>query len=155
MALAMVLLAFCAVGMGIGTYLTGLLVALVDYARLILPLSDWRLRTDTNWFQGWTVYCIGAGDELGAAGSGVPVARVSRGRTIRQMVGVVMVAPAAFAALWFTAFGGGAINQVIAGKGPLTGGVQVVNMAIFHFLGQLPLSAITSLLVVLLLVISP
>ena len=39
------------------------------------------------------------------------IARVSRGRTIRQMVGVVMVAPAAFAALWFTAFGGGAIKR--------------------------------------------
>ena len=32
-------------------------------------------------------------------------------------MGVVMVAPAAFAALWFTAFGGGAIAQVIDGAG--------------------------------------
>ena len=46
-----------------------------------------------------------------------------------------------------------AIAQVIDGKGALTGGVQVVNMAIFQILGQLPLSAVTSLLVILLLVI--
>ena len=84
---------------------------------------------------------------------GVFIARVSRGRTIRQMVGVVMVAPAAFAVLWFTAFGGGAITQVIEGTSALAGGVQDVNSAIFQFLGQLPLASITSLLVVVLLVI--
>jgi BCCT family betaine/carnitine transporter len=152
MALAILLLAFCAVGMGIGAYLTGLLVALADYTRLILPLSDWRLRPDTDWYHAWTVYYWAWWCSWGPL-VGVFIARVSRGRTIRQMVGVVMVAPAAFAALWFTAFGGGAIKQVIAGQGPLTGGVQDVNSAIFQFLGQLPLSAVTSLLVILLLVI--
>ena len=138
MALAMLLLAFCAVGMGIGAYLTGLLMALGDYARLIMPLSDWRLRPDTDWYHAWTVYYWAWWCSWGPL-VGVFIARVSRGRTIRQMVGVVMVAPAAFAALWFTAFGGGAIAQVIDGAGALAGGVQDVNSAIFQFLGQLPL----------------
>jgi BCCT family betaine/carnitine transporter len=138
--------------MGIGAYLTGLLTALADYARFVLPLSDWRLRPDTDWYHAWTVYYWAWWCSWGPL-VGVFIARVSRGRTIRQMVGVVMVAPAAFAVFWFTAFGGGAIAQVIDGKGELTGGVQDVNMAIFQFLGQLPLSAVTSLLVVVLLVI--
>jgi betaine/carnitine transporter, BCCT family len=152
MALATLLLAFCAAGMGVGTYLAGLLSALGDYARLVLPLSDWRQRPDADWYHAWTVFYWAWWCSWGPL-VGVFIARVSRGRTIRQMVGVVMVAPAAFAVLWFTAFGGGAIAQVAAGTGALAGGVQDVNSAIFQFLGQLPLTAITSLLVVVLLVI--
>lgn len=151
MALAVLLLAFCAVGMGIGYYLTSLLSALGDYARLLLPLSDWRQRPDTDWYHAWTVY-YWAWWCSWAPLVGVFIARVSRGRTIRQMVGVVMVAPAAFAASWFAAFGGGAIAQVNDGKVGFAGGVQDINMAIFQYLGQLPLPAVTSLLVVLLLV---
>jgi betaine/carnitine transporter, BCCT family len=148
MALATLLLAFCAAGMGVGTYLAGLLSALGDYARLVLPLSDWRQRPDADWYHAWTVFYWAWWCSWGPL-VGVFIARVSRG----QMVGVVMVAPAAFAVLWFTAFGGGAIAQVAAGTGGLAGGVQDVNSAIFQFLGQLPLTAITSLLVVVLLVI--
>lgn len=152
MALATLLLVFCAVGMGLGAYLAGLVTALGDYARLILPLSDWRQRPDADWFHAWTVFYWAWWCSWGPL-VGVFIARVSRGRTIRQMVGVVMVAPAAFAVLWFTAFGGGAIAQVIDGTSALAGGVQDVNSAIFQFLGQLPLASITSLLVVVLLVI--
>ena len=152
MALATLLLAFCAVGIGLGAYLTGLVTALGDYAQLIGSLSDWRQRPDANWYHAWTVFYWAWWCSWGPL-VGVFIARVSRGRTIRQMVGVVMIAPAAFALLWFTAFGGGAIAQIDAGIGPLTAGVQDVNQAIFQFLGQLPLVAITSLLVVALLVI--
>jgi betaine/carnitine transporter, BCCT family len=152
MALATLLLAFCAVGMGVGTYLAALVTALGDYAVMILPLSDWRQRPDADWYHAWTVFYWAWWCSWGPL-VGVFIARISRGRTIRQMVAVVMVAPAAFAVLWFTAFGGGAIAQVIDGTGALADGVQDVNRAIFEFLGQLPLASITSLLVVLLLVI--
>jgi BCCT family betaine/carnitine transporter len=152
MLLATLLLVFCAIGMGIGAYLTGLVTALGDYARMIVPLSDWRSRPDTDWYHAWTVFYWAWWCSWGPL-VGVFIARISRGRTIRQMVAVVMVSPAAFAVLWFTAFGGGAIAQVVAGQGALTAGVTDVNQAIFQFLAQLPLTSITSLLVVLLLVI--
>jgi BCCT family betaine/carnitine transporter len=152
MALAVLLLAFCALGMGLGNYLMGLVVALGDYARLILPLSDWRARPDTDWYHAWTVFYWAWWCSWGPL-VGVFIARISLGRTIREMVAVVMVAPAAFAVIWFTAFGGGAIAQIEAGRGALTGGVSDVNHAIFQFLAELPLTAITSLLVVVLLVI--
>jgi BCCT family betaine/carnitine transporter len=152
MALATLLLAFCAVGIGLGAYVAGLFTALGDYAQLVLPLSDWRQRPDADWYHAWTVFYWAWWCSWGPL-VGVFIARVSRGRTIRQMVAVVMVAPAAFALLWFTAFGSGAIAQIDAGIGPLTAGVQDVNQAIFQFLGQLPLVAITSMLVVVLLVI--
>jgi BCCT family betaine/carnitine transporter len=152
MLLATLLLVFCAIGMGIGAYLTGLVTALGDYARMIVPLSDWRSRPDTDWYHAWTVFYWAWWCSWGPL-VGVFIARISRGRTIRQMVAVVMVSPAAFAVLWFTAFGGGAIAQVVAGQGALAAGVTDVNQAIFQFLAQLPLTSITSLLVVLLLVI--
>ena len=69
------------------------------------------------------------------------------------MVGVVMVVPTLVTIAWFTAFGGGAIAQVIDGSGTLAAGLTDVNMAIFQFLEGLPLAAISSLLVVLLLII--
>ena len=152
MALAALLLAFCAVGMGLGNYIVGLVSSLGDYARLILPLSDWRARPDTDWFHAWTVFYWAWWCSWGPL-VGVFIARISRGRTIREMVAVVMVAPAAFAVVWFTAFGGGAIAQIKAGTGALTNGLQDVNHAIFQFLAELPLTAINSLLVVVLLVI--
>jgi BCCT family betaine/carnitine transporter len=78
---------------------------------------------------------------------------VSKGRTLRQMVGMVMLAPTLVAVLWFAAFGGGAIAQVVDGSGALAAGLTDVNMAIFQFLEVLPLGGLASLLVVALLVI--
>ncbi|WP_372878163.1 BCCT family transporter, partial [Pseudomonas sp.] len=107
---------------------------------------------DQDWFQGWTVFYWAWWCTWGPL-VGVFVARVSRGRTLRQMVGVVMVVSTIVAIFWFSAFGGGAIAQVIDGSGALAAGLTDVNMAIFQFLEMLPLAAVTSVLVVVLLVI--
>ncbi|NQD96192.1 BCCT family transporter, partial [Pseudomonas sp. CrR25] len=112
----------------------------------------WIDRPDQDWFQGWTVFYWAWWCTWGPL-VGVFVARVSRGRTLRQMVGVVMVVPTLATIAWFTAFGGGAIAQVAAGSGSLAAGLSDVNMAIFQFLEVLPMGAITSVLVVLLLII--
>jgi len=152
MILAVLLLLLCVAGVGAGAYAAGLFSASIDYARFMLPLSNWIGRPDENWFHGWTVFYWAWWCTWGPL-VGVFVARVSRGRTLREMVMVVMVAPAVLAVLWFTAFGGGAIAQVDSGTGALAGGLQDVNMAIFQFLEQLPMPTVTSLLVVLLLVI--
>ncbi|WP_296270298.1 BCCT family transporter, partial [Pseudomonas sp. UBA6323] len=73
-------------------------------------------------------------------------------RTLGQMVGVVMLVPTVVTLRWFSAFGGGAIAQVIDGSGDLAAGLSDVNVAIFQFLEMLPLAGIGSLLVVALLV---
>jgi len=69
------------------------------------------------------------------------------------MVGGVMLVPTLVALAWFTAFGTGAIDQVISGSGTLAAGLTDVNMAIFQFLHMLPIPLISSGLVVILLVI--
>ncbi|MFV0663075.1 BCCT family transporter [Denitromonas sp.] len=152
MGLALLLVIFAILGVGVAVFLSGMISTSADYVSMFLPLANWVDRPDRDWFQGWTVFYWAWWCTWGPL-VGVFVAKVSKGRTIRQMVTVVMLVPTIVAIVWFTAFGGGAIAQVAAGSGALADGLKDVNMAIFQFLEVLPMSAITSLLVVFLLVI--
>jgi BCCT family betaine/carnitine transporter len=152
MLLALGLLVLVMFGMGIATVLSGAVTTTLAYAEYFVPLSNWINRPDQDWLQGWTVFYWAWWCTWGPL-VGVFVARVSKGRTLRQLVGVVMVAPTLASILWFTAFGGGGIEQVASGTGALAGGLKDVSLAIFQFLEVLPMPAITSMLVVLLLVI--
>lgn len=152
MLLALALLLLVVFGVGAASFFSGVLSSTLDYATYFAPLSNWVSRPDQDWFHGWTVFYWAWWCTWGPL-VGVFVARVSRGRTLRQMVGVVMVVPTLATILWFSAFGLGAIEQVIAGSSNLAKGLTDVNMAIFQFLEVLPLPAISSLLVVALLVI--
>ncbi|WP_417704310.1 BCCT family transporter [Pseudomonas sp.] len=151
MLLALALFLLVAVGIGGMAFFSNTLNAAVDYGQMFLPLSNWIDRPDQDWFQGWTVFYWAWWCTWGPL-VGIFVARVSKGRTLRQMVGMVMLAPTVVTLLWFSAFGGGAIAQVIDGSGALAAGLGDVNMAIFQFLEMLPLASIGSLLVVALLV---
>jgi betaine/carnitine transporter, BCCT family len=152
MVLALVLFVFVAIGAGFVAFLGGLGSTTANYAQYFLPLTNWIGRTDTEWFQGWTVF-YWAWWASWAPFVGMFIARISRGRSIRQIVLMVMLAPTVVALLWMTAFGDSAIAQVIAGKGALAGGIKDVTLTLFQFLEQLPLVSVTSLLVVALLVI--
>jgi BCCT family betaine/carnitine transporter len=81
------------------------------------------------------------------------VARISKGRTLRQMVGVVLVAPTVVSILWFTAFGDSAISGILHGSPAFAQGLGNVDTAIFRFLETIPMFAFTSVAVVMLLVI--
>lgn len=152
MSLALLLVVFVIFGVGGGVFMSGALDAAADYAAMFIPLANWIDRPDQDWLRGWTVFYWAWWCAWGPL-VGVFIARVSKGRTIRQMVGVVMLAPTLVAIVWFTAFGGGAIAQVAAGTSALSEGLKDVNMAIFQFLEVLPFAGITSLLVVFLLVV--
>jgi BCCT family betaine/carnitine transporter len=152
MLLALGLFLLVVAGIGVLNFFSSVLDTTVDFAEFFLPLANWVNRPDQDWFQGWTVFYWAWWCTWGPL-VGVFVARVSRGRTLRQMVGVVMVVPTIVAIFWFSAFGGGALTQVMDGTGALAAGLTDVNMAIFQFLEVLPLAAVTSVLVVVLLVI--
>ena len=152
MLLALLLFAIVVAGVGVMAFSSGVLNTTVDFGRYFLPLSNWIGRADQGWYHGWTVFYWAWWCTWGPL-VGVFVARVSKGRTLRQLVGVVLLAPTAVAILWFTAFGGGAIGNVASGTGALASGTMNVDMAIFHFLETLPMFGATSMLVVVLLVI--
>ncbi|MBB5174598.1 glycine betaine transporter [Texcoconibacillus texcoconensis] len=85
---------------------------------------------------------------------GMFIARISRGRTIREFVAGVLIVPSLLAVIWFTAFGGTALDMIMGGNDYL--GDLVMNnveVALFVTLGELPLAAITSVLALILILI--
>ncbi len=103
-------------------------------------LGDWTLFY-WGWWIAWSPFV------------GMFIARISRGRTIRQFVGGVLLVPVLFTFLWMTVFGNTAIELDMSGSVPL---VQQVGdnlpVALFETLEALPLSSITSLLATLLVI---
>ncbi len=107
----------------------------------------------TDWIGGWTLFYWG----WWIAWSpfvGMFIARVSRGRTIREFVGGVLFVPVGFTFMWMTFFGDTALHMVMV-QG-ITGLAEAVaedsSLALFAFFDQLPLSGFFSLLATLLVV---
>lgn len=104
-----------------------------------------------TWVQGWTIFYwawwISWTPFVGAF-----LAKISRGRTIREFVIGVMLVPTAVSLIWFGVFGGTAINLQLTGAlDVLAGATQETQM--FAVLQQFPLASITSGLVVVLVAI--
>jgi len=87
--------------------------------------------------------------------SGMFFARISKGRTIKQFMMVNLVLPATFGLVWFSVFGGSAINLQMNGAGIFeamqTGGNEV---AVFSFLQNFPMAGLTSVIYILAIYIS-
>jgi choline/carnitine/betaine transport len=123
------------------------------YAGDIVPLSFWNDSmaqfTDEGgwgWQAGWTVF-YWAWTVTWAPFMGVFLARISRGRTIRQFVGGVLVAPAAFTLVWFVVFGWSAmeIDGIGGSGGPISAAVaDSVPLAMFAFFDQFPAATLVS-----------
>ncbi|ROQ22546.1 BCCT family transporter [Gallaecimonas pentaromativorans] len=110
-------------------------------------------KPDHSWIGGWTLFYWG----WWIAWSpfvGMFIARVSRGRTIREFVIGVLCVPVGFTFMWMTFFGDTAIHMM------LTQGIDSIGQAveddtstaIFKFLKELPWSGVMSLLATLLVV---
>jgi choline-glycine betaine transporter len=79
------------------------------------------------------------------------IARISRGRTIRQFVTGVLIVPSLVSLVWFAVFGGTAIDiQRTTGDLVDTAGKVNVDSALFQMLDQLPIASVTTVLVMVL-----
>jgi choline-glycine betaine transporter len=78
------------------------------------------------------------------------IARISRGRTIRQFVGGVILVPSVVSLLWFAIFGGSAIHQQKTGLDPAAAGTE---QQLFAVLSHYPAATVTGLLVMVLVAI--
>ena len=132
--------------------MTGWATHLFDYFRDFPALTNWSGRTDTGWFHGWTIF-YWAWWISWSPFVGMFIARISKGRTVRQYLSVVVLAPVIIALVWFTAFGETAIAQFVSGTGELGGGLQATELGLFHLLDSLPLAAMTSTAAIMLLVV--
>ncbi|ADU28592.1 BCCT family transporter [Evansella cellulosilytica] len=85
---------------------------------------------------------------------GIFIARISRGRTIREFVAGVLIVPSLLAVIWFTAFGGTALDMIMGGNDHIANLVlENVEVALFVTLNELPLGMIMSGLAVILIII--
>ena len=106
-----------------------------------------------EWIGGWTIFYWGWWISWSPF-VGMFIARVSRGRTIREFLVGVLLIPSSFCFLWFTAFGNTAINAIInEGMTSLSDIVATdVPVALFQFFELMPMSNLLSMLGVVLIV---
>ncbi|OEE73466.1 BCCT family transporter [Vibrio ordalii] len=126
---------------------------LMAYIENIIPLSNPHGRTDEAWFQGWTVF-YWAWWISWSPFVGMFIARVSKGRTIREFLTAVLLVPTAVTLIWMSVFGGLAIDQVINNVGQLgANGLTEVPLAMFQMFDALPYGTLLSVIAVVLVLV--
>jgi choline/glycine/proline betaine transport protein len=119
------------------------------YLHQLIPLT---LNTDAfrgpEWQKSWTMFYWGWWISWSPF-VGMFIARVSRGRTIREFIAGVLFAPTLLTFVWFVVFGDSALHMELFGAGGVGESVQRnAAVALFALLNQLPLSWLTSSLAV-------
>ncbi|MCV2880951.1 BCCT family transporter [Actibacterium sp. XHP0104] len=130
---------------------------LATYVAEIIPLSNPIGREDTGYMQGWTSF-YWAWWISWSPFVGMFIARVSRGRTVREFVTCVLIIPSLVCVLWMAVFGGVAIDQVLSSPETSAVKAQVIDsynppLSLFAMLEGLPLSSITSVLGIILVIV--
>ncbi|TRD22666.1 BCCT family transporter [Palleronia caenipelagi] len=125
--------------------------SLVAYGRELLPLSMPFGREDVNFTQGWTSF-YWAWWISWSPFVGMFIARVSRGRTVREFIICVLLIPSMVCVIWMSIFGGTAIHQVVA-DGYTAAQEASLELQLFKMLDPLPLAGITSLIGIILVIV--
>ncbi|AVW89930.1 BCCT family transporter [Celeribacter baekdonensis] len=125
--------------------------SLMAYVEYLPALSNPIGREDVNFSQGWTSF-YWAWWISWSPFVGMFIARVSRGRTVREFVVCVLLIPSLVCVLWMSVFGGTALYQVI-NDGYTAAQDASLELKLFKMLDVLPLSAITSLVGIVLVVV--
>ncbi|MGF1748682.1 BCCT family transporter [Vibrio cionasavignyae] len=153
MIIAFVFLGFLAI-LNFTTVLDSVTTAVVGYVKNIIPLSQSSGREDTTWLHGWTVF-YWAWWVAYAPFFGMFVARISKGRTIREFLVCVMVVPTLVTTAWMSFFGGIAIQQIIDKVGQLgvEQGISDVSLSLFYMLDAYPIGNLLSIIAVALIIV--
>lgn len=159
-----------AVGLMIFVFFTGSTIFLARqivesiglYGQNLVPLAFWNDAlagyTDEEgwgWQGSWTVF-YWAWTVTWSPFMGIFLARISRGRTIREFVLGVLVAPTVFTLIWFSIFGWSAMEiDGIGGEGgPISAAVaESVPLAMFEFFENFPLTLLVQGLAVLIVAV--
>ncbi|WP_024794863.1 BCCT family transporter [Tomitella biformata] len=106
---------------------------------------------DDGWTSAWTIFYWGWWMSW-APFVGMFIARISRGRTIREFIAGVILAPTVVASIWFTIFGDSGILRQLDDGDMLVDGEVNIDTALFELLGGLPLGVVTSVLAIFVIV---
>ncbi|KAA1379825.1 BCCT family transporter [Aeromicrobium fastidiosum] len=154
MVLALILAAFVFIAGPTLLILNLLPTALGDYASQMTEMASRTAASGDkameDWLAGWTIF-YWAWWVSWTPFVGMFIARISRGRTIRQFVTGVLIVPSLVSLVWFAIFGGTAIDiQRTTGKLVDAAGEVNTDSALFQVLDQLPLASVTTVLVMVL-----
>lgn len=150
MVLAGLLLLFVILAGPTLTIIKGFFLNLGAYVEHFPALSNPFGREDDNFRQGWTAF-YWAWWISWSPFVGMFIARVSRGRTVRQFMIAVLLVPSLVSVLWMTSFGGTAISLVSEGFADITD--ATLELKLFATLSHLPLTTITSLVGIILVIV--
>ena len=131
--------------------LTGFVDYLAAYLQYLPALSNPVGREDTNFLQGWTSF-YWAWWISWSPFVGMFIARVSRGRTVREFITCVLLIPSMVCVLWMSVFGGVAIQQVVL-DGYTAAQDAPLELQLFKMLDGLPLASITSFIGIVLVIV--
>ncbi|WP_224275822.1 BCCT family transporter [Nocardioides lacusdianchii] len=129
-----------------------------SYGRNFLELSfrtmSFQGEEGTAWLSGWTTFYWGWWMSW-APFVGVFIARISRGRTVREFVTGVLLVPTLVTFVWFSVLGGSAIYREMFGEGGLVGedGAVSTDAALFQFIEGLPASGLLSVAAMILVIV--
>ncbi len=131
--------------------LTGFADSLLAYFTYLPALSNPFGREDVNFSQGWTSF-YWAWWISWSPFVGMFIARVSRGRTVREFVVCVLLIPSLVCVLWMSVFGGTAVQQVLI-DGYTGAQDAALELQLFKMLEELPLATLTSLIGIILVIV--
>ncbi|MCT8161900.1 BCCT family transporter [Pseudoruegeria sp. SHC-113] len=118
-----------------------------DLPALSMPFG----REDTNYMHGWTAF-YWAWWISWSPFVGMFIARVSRGRTVREFIICVLLIPSFVCVLWFSVFGGTALTQFTE-QGITAASEAPLELKLFEMLAELPLAWFTSLIGIILVIV--
>ena len=121
------------------------------YILNVFPMSL-RMDTFTNsdWMAAWTIF-YWAWWISWAPFVGTFVARISRGRTIREFIIGVVAMPTGMGFVWFAIIGSTAIDMQVSGQADLIATTSTPELSLFAALEELPFTTITSVLSMILI----
>ncbi|WP_227430715.1 BCCT family transporter [Psychrobacter sp. I-STPA6b] len=125
-----------------------------NYMTSIVPLGFWNeAYSGTDWQSSWTIF-YWAWWVSWSPFVGVFIARISRGRTIREFTLGVLLIPMTILFFWFTVFGGVAVHMELLGNYGLVEAVQNdYGSAIFKLVEYYPLTKPITLLIVVMIML--
>jgi choline/glycine/proline betaine transport protein len=130
---------------GLGAYL-GNIISLGFFTGTLGPAENSTVTAWTVFYWGWWI--------AWSPFVGMFIARISKGRSVREFILGVLFLPALFSTLWLSTFGGAALHNSIVGNGAAMATYNEVGqtVAMFAMLQQFPLGAVSGLLATLLVI---
>jgi BCCT family betaine/carnitine transporter len=125
--------------------------SLLAYVRYLPALSNPIGREDMNFMQGWTSF-YWAWWISWSPFVGMFIARVSRGRTVRELLICVLLIPSLVCVIWMSIFGGNAISQVVRDGYTALQDAELP-LQLFVMLDRLPFTEVTSLVGIILVIV--